>query len=582
MNVTLPPSSPPSSPPSGPPPGAQPPAPQPDPSQPGLSQPGPGEPPSARTRRSRISLFWLIPLVAAGIAAFLGYRDLKARGPTIEVTFRTADGLAAGQTKVRHKAVQLGSVEGIRLSDDMSRVVVSVRMTREATPYLTDHARFWVVRPRFNSGNISGIETLVSGGYIEMDPGGRDGTSQRSFTGLEQPPGVRSDEPGRTFTLKAERIGALGVGSPVFYRDITVGEVLGHDIGDGNGPVTMQVFVRAPYDDYVRRGTNFWNASGLTLHIGSEGVRVEVASLQAVLSGGVAFETPGGSHSAAPVDSNTEFKLYPNQAEAKASAYTASLSFVAYFESSVRGLAADAPVEFYGIQVGVVRDVKLEVDKERGTARVRVQFDVQPGRIVSPEEAARNDPAEITRRLLARGLRAQLSTANFLTGQLLVALDMPKDASSSAGSELRKEGDAIVLPTGGGGIDNILTAANGLAEKLSRLNVDEIGANLNAALRQATGTLGGVDALVRNTDSNLAPALRRLPEVAAGLQDTVLRANRLIASLDGGYGRNSNFSRELERALINVGDTARSVRQLADFLDRHPEALVRGRAGATR
>lgn len=547
-----------------------------------LPQPGPTEPAAARTRRSRISLVWLIPLVAAGIAAFLGYRNVQARGPTIEITFRTGDGLAAGQTRVRHKAVALGTVEGIRLSDDMSRVVVTVRMTREAVPYLTDHARFWVVRPRLNSGSISGIETLVSGGYIEMDPGGRDGAQQLAFTGLEQPPGVRSGEPGRTFTLKAERIGSLGPGSPVFYRDITVGEVLGYDLGDGNGAVTVQAFVRAPYDDYVRRGTRFWNASGLNVQVGADGVRIEVASLQAVLSGGVTFDTLDDRRGAALVEPGTEFTLYRSQEEAKAADYTATVPFVAYFERSVRGLAAGAPVEFYGLQVGTVRDVTLDLDPEQGTARVRVRLDIQPGRIMPAAEVAREDGVEVARRLLRRGMRGQLSTANFLTGQLVLALDIPAPTGASPVFELHREGEAIVLPTTGGGLDNILTAAGNIADKLGRLPLEEIGTNLNATLRQATGTLGGVESLVRNTESSLTPTLRRLPEIAAGLQDTVVRANRTIASIDTSYGRNSSFSRELERAMANVGDTARSIRLLADFLDRHPEALVRGRAGAAR
>ena len=285
---------------------------------------------------------------------------------------------------------------------------------------------------------------------------------------------------------------------------------------------------------------------------------------------------------AALIEPGTEFPLYPTQADARASAFTASLPFVAYFESSVRGLAAGAPVEFYGIQVGTVRDVKLDLDKEQGSARVRVRFDIQPERVASAEEAARDDGVEIARRLLRRGMRAQLTTANFLTGQLTVALNIPVPTGDSPVFELRREGDAIVIPTQGGGLDNILTAASTLADKLGSLPIDEIGANLNATLRQANGTLGGVEALVRSTESSLTPTLRRLPEVAAGLQDTVVRANRLIASVDNSYGRSSTFSRELERALANVGDTARSIRQLADFLDRHPEALVRGRAGAAR
>lgn len=545
-------------------------------------QPGPPEPATSQTRRSRISLVWLIPLVAALIAAFLGYRTIEQRGPMVELTFSTGDGLAAGQTRVRHKAVALGVVETIRLSDDMRRVVAGVRMTREAAPYLTDQARFWVVRPRLSSGSISGIETLVSGAYIEMDPGGREGKQQLAFTGLEQPPAVRSGEPGQTFTLKAERIGSLGPGAPVFYRDIVAGEVLGYDLGDGSGPVTLQVFVRSPFDGYVRQGTRFWNASGLSVQIGGDGLRIEVASLQAVLSGGVAFDTPWASRTRPPPEPGTEFVLYKTQSDADAAGYTASVPFVAYFESSVRGLAAGAPVEFYGIQVGTVRSVALDLNEAEGTARVRVRLEVQPERIMGPDQVARDDSVEVARRLLRRGMRAQLSTTNYLTGQLAVAVDLPQGQGESPVFEMRREGEAIVLPTQSGGLDNILTAVSGIAGKLDQIPLAEIGANLNATLRQANGTLGGVEALVRNTEAGLTPALRRMPEIVANLQETVVRANRAIGSIDSSYGRNSVFSRELERAMAQVGDTARSIRLLADFLDRHPEALVRGRTGATR
>ena len=252
----------------------------------------------AKVRRSRLSWVWLIPLVAAGIAAYLGWRTLSEEGPQISITFNSADGLVAGQTQVRHKAVMLGQVESIRLSDDMSHVVVTVRMHREAEPYLTDKARFWVVRPRLSAGSLTGLETLVSGSFIEMDPGDREGAKDYAFTGLETPPGVRSGEPGRTFKLSAERIGSLSPGAPVFYRDIQAGEVLDYDIGNGLGPVTITVFVRAPYDALVRQGTHFWNASGISVQVGAEGVHVELASLQALLSGGVAFDAPQDKNAA--------------------------------------------------------------------------------------------------------------------------------------------------------------------------------------------------------------------------------------------------------------------------------------------
>ena len=538
--------------------------------------------PAAAVRRSRISLIWLIPLVAAVIAAWLGWRTVSQEGSTVTLTFRGADGLTAGQTRVRHKAVDLGQVEAIRLSDDMSHVIVTVRMRREADPYLTDNARFWVVRPRIASGSLSGIETLVSGSYIEMDPGSRDGQRQLEFTGLEQPPGVRSGEPGRTFALKAQRLGSLGPGAPVFYRDITVGEVLGYDIGDGTGPVTVRVFVRAPYDSFVRHGTHFWNASGLSVQIGSEGLHVEVASLQAVLSGGVAFDSPRRSKAdAEEAEAGTEFPLYNDFAQAQAAGYSTKLSFVTYFESSVRGLSHGAPVEFFGIQVGTVSSVALELDPATGSARVRVRLEVQPERIMSQDEVKTDDTMDATRRLVQRGMRAQLQTASYLTGQRVVALDFVPNARPA---DVVMDGGDIVLPSQGGGLDNILVAAGDIAGKLDRLPLDQIGQNLNGVLRSTTGAMNSVQDLVKKADAGLTPTLRRLPEITAGLQDAVAKAGRTFGSIEASYGSNSQFGRELERAMVQVGDTARSIRLLADFLDRHPEALVRGRGGlgATR
>lgn len=564
------------------------------------SPPPPAEDlPESRVRpRGRINLIWLIPLAAGLLAAYLGWRTLSEHGPTITLRFSTAQGLAAGQTRVRHKAVDLGTVEGIRLSPDMGEVLVTVRMTREAEPYLTDRARFWVVRPRIASGSLSGIETLVSGAYIEMDPGNREGGQRRTeFTGLEQPPAVRSDEPGRSYTLLADRLGSLGPGAPVFWRDIVVGEVLGYDLGDGAGPVKLQVFVRAPYDGYVRQATRFWNASGLSVQIGAEGVHVELASLQALLSGGVAFATPPEGRDAPAPGPDETFPLWHSQAEADVAGFRERIPFVTYFSSSVRGLNRGAAVEFYGIQIGTVRDVRLEVTPDDGNARVRVAFEVQPERIMSREEAVRGDRTEITRRLIGRGMRAQLKTASYITGQMVLALDFVPNAAEA---DLQQDGPDMVIPSQGGGIDNILTTVSDIAAKLDRLPIERIASSIDGtlsavrdtvaspelrqAIRNLQATLAGTETLVRRADAGLTPVLNRLPAVVQALQDTIVRANRTVAGIDTSYGGNSGFARELERAMAQVGDTARSIRILADFLDRHPEALVRGRAGigATR
>lgn len=533
--------------------------------------------PQAVIRKSRISWVWLIPIVAALIAGFLAWRTLREQGSQITISFHGADGLTAGQTKVRFKAVELGQVESVRLSSDLENVLVTVRMRREADAFLTENARFWVVRPRLSSGSLAGIETLVSGAYIEMDPGERGTEKKYEFTGLETPPALRSGEPGTTYTLSTERLGSLASGAPVFYRDIGVGEVLDYDIGNGLGPVSLTVFVRAPYDKLVRLGSKFWNASGLSLQIGPTGLHVELASLQAVLNGGVAFDAPKDPN-AKPAPPGSKFDIYKSYDDAQSAGYRDRIDFVSYFESSARGLTPGAPVDFFGIQVGTVQSVELDLNPATGQTRVKVRFQVQPERIAlnSPADA-KADPIDVARRLVARGMRAQLQTGSFLTGSMLLALNLDKNAPPA---ELKQQDGEWVVPSQGGGLDNIMASASNIASKLDRLPLDEIGVNLNRTLRSASTAMASVGDLATHANAGLSPAFARLPAITASIEQAVTRADRVLTSLDKSYGKDSETQRELARAMVQVGDTARSIRQLADFLDRHPEALIRGRAGA--
>jgi paraquat-inducible protein B len=546
------------------------------------------------SKRRPFLLIWLVPLVALVIAAYLGYRAIAERGAQVVITFNSADGLTAGQTKVQHKAVDLGTVETINLTPDQRRVELHVRMRREANRMLTDQARFWVVRPRLNAGNLSGLDTLISGSYIEIDPGppGENaGKPQTEFTGLEEPPAVRSDEPGRTFTLQTRRIGSLGSGSPVFFRDIAVGEVLGYDLADNGDRVIIHAFVRKPYDDYVHEDTRFWNISGVNLKLGAEGVQLQVESLQAIISGGIAFDRPPGKSAAPVAKPDAKFPLFSDEGTANASSYTQRLKFATYVETSVRGLARGAPVELFGIQIGNVRDVRLIFDPVGGKSRVRVDFEIQPERILQPGQADL-PPIEVTKDLVQRGMRAQLRSANLITGQLLLALDFFPGSESEGVSQ---EGDTIIVPSrAASGIDSITNSLSSLATKLGGLPLDQIGRSLNEALggvakvtngpelqqslRSLQATMADVQDLVKKIDAGVAPAMRRLPEIASGLQATIDRTSKLIASLDSGYSGNSEFGRNLQRLLAQLSDTARSVRLLADYLDQHPESLLRGRS----
>jgi paraquat-inducible protein B len=564
-------------------------------------QPPPEPPPPPRAivhRRRGFSAIWLLPIVAAVIGGYLAFNSLSRRGPTIVISFKSADGLTAGQTKVKHKAVDLGTVESIRLSPDMDHVIVRVQMQAEAEPYLTDKARFWAVRPRLTGSTISGLETLISGGYIEMDPGAKGGTSQREFTALEDPPGVRSDEPGQTFELKAARIGSLGSGSPVFYRDIPVGEVLGYSLPEGNGPITVKVFVRAPYDKWVRKATHFWNASGLRVEVGAQGVQIELESLQALLSGGVAFSTPEEDRDSPSAPAGTSYKLFASESDANSASYTQRVRFVLYFQSSAAGLAVGSPVQLYGIQIGNVTSVALQFDPVQASARVRVGIEVQPERIAALGNGIQTTPDAVAEHLVARGMRAELTTVSYLTGSLAVSLEFPPNPAPAS---VTREGDVIVLPTqSGSGLTDLTTSLSALLAKVNAIPFEQIGANANGALAGLNGILAGpelkqtiasltstlqeVQSLVKHADTGMTPLFKRLPEMSADLQATLARANHLVGSADSGYGSNSQFQRDLERLMAQLNETARSIRLLADFLDRHPEALIRGRTaqGADR
>ncbi len=554
----------------------------------------PSSPPTARIdRKSRLQMVWLIPIVAVGIALFLGYRAYTSRGPTILLTFTTADGLQAGQTKVKHKAVDLGTVRGIRLSDDMSHVEVSVEMQHAADPLLTERARFWVVRPRLGVGGVSGLDTLLSGAYISIDPGEGGGARQIRFTGLEEPPAVRSDEPGTTYVLNTARIGSLSSGSPVFFHDIQVGEVLGYDLSPNGDAVAIKVFVRAPYNRFVTSATRFWNASGLSVDLGTQGVRVQMESLLAVIAGGVAFDTPGLHADDKPIAANTAFPLFRDQTQATESGYSVNARLMARFEGSVRGLAPGAAVEMFGIRVGSVSSVRLEADTAKRDLFVEVGFDIQRDRLPGTDRLLHDgNEIDVARALVARGLRVQLATGNFLTGSKIVSLEFMPDAPPA---EVKQEGNIIVLPSAPGGLDNIAASVGQILDKVNRLPLDQVVANLNTAIAGVAGMTNGPeiksalqsmaqamasanDAL-KHIDSGLGPTMSKLPQIAQGLQTTVDRASRLLATMDAGYGDNSEFRRNLIRLLSQASETARSVRLLADFLDQHPEALVRGRSG---
>ncbi len=563
-----------------------------------MSQPAPPEPalPEASLHRHpRFQLIWLIPIVALLVAGYLAWDTIHSRGPVITLRFRTADGLQAGQTKVRHKAVELGTVQSINLSDDLSHVNVRVQMRREAIAELTDQARFWVVRPRLSGGSVSGLDTLLSGAFIELDPGSPEamvqGRQQRDFTGLDDPPAVRSDEPGTTYFLRAPRVGGITSGSPVLYRDVVVGEVLHWEFGAQGQGFLITIFVRRPFDSFVHDASQFWNSSGVSLDLGAQGVTLRLGSLQALLTGAVAFDTDLEARGTPVSRPGAQFRLYHDQPAAAAAGYKRRLNFATRFHGSVRGLAVGAPVELYGITIGIVTAIRLQFDPDGHESYVDVRYEIQPERILNMAEIDSENPLEVTRTLVRRGLRMALHTANYLTGQMVLSMDFVTGAEPAEVTQLPD--GTVLVPSQSGGLDGLTASATQVMQSLAQVPFDKIGRDLDTLitgtsaltngpeLRRSIATLSAtlqqVQELVRKVDTQAGPALKDLPAIADNLNTALARTSRLVASADTAYGSNSGVLRDVERLLAQFSDAARSVRLLADFLSQHPESLIQGR-----
>lgn len=550
--------------------------------------------PEAVVHKRHLSWVWLIPAASVLIGGWLLYTTLARRGPMIEITFNSAEGLQAGQSQVKFKDIQMGTVEAFDLTPDRSKVVMHVRMASKAEELLTEGAQFWVNKPRVFAGDITGLNTVLSGSYIEMLPGQSGNAIQRSFTGLANPPTVQPGSAGRRFRLTTPRVGSISVGSPIFFHDLEVGKVLGWDLVGMADSATLTIFINEPYDGWVHADSRFWNTSGITVNLESNGVQFEVNSLKAAVLGAISFDTPSGDRQAAVSATGETFPLYPRQDMAETAVASRRATLATYFTGTVGGLAVGAHVTLQGLPIGDVTAVDLQYVTDTDQSRVRVEFTLQLDRVAPVGDRPPQQLPEYWRTLVQKGLRTELKGGNLLTGRKEVALEFDADAPEAG---LEHEGDVWIIPTNGGGrnggFDDLATTATRLVAKIEAMPFAEIGQNLNGMLHSANdavsspqlkqaltrlnGTLAATQDAVRRLEAGASPVLRRLPAIAAELQDTMAQVRSLAGSVSDGSAGNGKFGRDLDQVLVQVNEAAQSVRMVADLLARHPEAFVRGR-----
>ncbi len=529
---------------------------------------------SARPLSTRLPLVWILPAVVILAGAFVVIHEKLAQGTSIEIRFHDAEDLEASKTKIRYKDVEIGEVSDIHVSKDRKDVIVTAEIHRDAREYLVADTRFWVVRPEVSAAGVSGLGTLVSGAYISVDVGNST-ESSRHFVGLEVPPIVTSDLPGREFVLHADELGSLGIGSRVFYRHINAGQVVGYSLDSEGTGVTIKVFINAPFDSYVTGEARFWQASGIDMSINSDGVKLRTESLTAILEGGVAFQALPGS-AAAPAAVDTSFTLYNDQDRAMRPLETEIRTFVMYFKGSLRGLSSGAPVELHGIAIGEVKSLDVEYDKDLGTLHYPVEVDLYPQRIrgrawrKAPRAPSKDAPEASSRALVdslvAHGLRAELKTGNLITGQKYVDMDMHPDAPAE---KIRWSDQPTEFPTVSNGLDDIQDSVGGIARKLNKVPFDQISYRLMSTLASLEQTLKSTDQLMRQVDGSVAPQVTAtLAEAEAAMKN----AKELLA-------QDAPLRSDLGATLLQLSRAAKSVTALVDYLERHPESLLRGKPG---
>ncbi|MHB1219186.1 MAG: PqiB family protein [Alphaproteobacteria bacterium] len=538
------------------------------------------------TRKRRLSVIWIIPLVALAIAAWLAYETLSQRGPMITITFENASGIEAGKTSVKYLDVDIGTVQAVRLSHDQTHVVVNARMSKDIADSLRDHTQFWVETPRVSAQGISGLGTLLSGPYIGMRPG--DGEKAYHFKGLETPPVLTDSSKGTQFTLHSPTLGSIGPGSPIYYRGIAVGEALGYKLMEDKRGVDIQVFIRAPYDQLVRDDSHFWNASGIDVSIGAKGVNIQTESLAALLAGGIAFETPIESTVEEPAKPGTEFPLYKSREGVQEALFTRRFRYIVHFDSSVAGLERGSSVTFRGIQIGLVHDVRIDQkaleayimghvknnakknDKKNDDTPepIIVTIDVQPERAGLMPAKDKKEAYAVMGILVKSKLRAQLISTSLLTGQMGVGLDFFPDAKPA---ELKFGGDYPEIPAVPSDFVQMEKKFTKILDHLAEMPLPQLVADLRKTIQDADALLNSE--AVQRAAKDIGPLIESLTQTSNAAQTTLKSADQMM---------DPSMRFEMARLLRQLTEISRSIRVLSNYLEQHPEALIKGKGSPSK
>jgi paraquat-inducible protein B len=543
------------------------------------------------SKKKRFSTVWIVPIVALLIGLILIINDRNNRGAIVEISFKSAAGIMAEKSIIKYKDIEVGKVLAVDFAPDLKSVIVKAEIKKSLKDYLSENTKFWIVHARLGADSVEGLDTLLSGSYIGMYPA-KGKKRKKQFEGLKEPPVVVDLSNGLRLTLEAKSRGSIQVGSPIYYKKMKAGSVIGYHLSDDGTKVFIDIFIQNPYSKLVTKATKFWESSGIRASISGDGVDITTESLTAMLSGGISFGNFSTSaknviSQKAPeeVQNNTHFVLYSDQKSAKKVKYTKELYFWLYFSDSIRGLKEGAPVEFRGVKIGEVVDFFLVGDKKDAEFKIPILIKIEPERFLFADEKSIKKESQgidiiVLRKLVKKGLRAQLQTISLLTGELFVNLDFHKDSPEA---NITQEKGLYVLPTVPATIETLKSDIQTLLDRLARVPFEEIGKNLNNSIEMVNDEvipeiskgLKDVDNLIKNSNITLEDFKK---DILPKLDTFVANLNSSIDQIKRSYiNKNSRFNTKILRLLDEITRTTKSIKSLVDYLQRHPDSILKGK-----
>ena len=518
---------------------------------------------------------WIIPIVALLLGIYMVVHTWMNEGPEIEIAFDTASGLTAGKTKIKYRNVEMGLVTEVNLTDDFEGVVAKVKMDLQAKPLLKADTQFWVVTARVSVGNISGLDTLLSGAYIQMSPGVEGKAGTRQFKALPRPPLTPADAPGLRLQLLAERAGSVSDGDAVVYRGYKVGRVETSEFDSELERMRYEIFIDAPFHELVDSSVRFYNTSGISLSASAEGLKINTGSMDTVLLGGIGFGRPPDIPEGDPVEPGTEFKLYGSLEDTLENPFSYGHYFVVHFAQSLKGLLPGAPVEYRGIRIGRVERILMkelmqeQLIEEHETGHVEytgvpipVLIYVEPGRLTLPDTPESVEILKVAiRDGVTNGMRATMETGNLLTGARYIGIDYYPNAGDE--SEMGTFLEYATIPTIGGGIDQIMVKVNSILDKIDRAPIEETLTNANDAIAQLDKALVGLEKMLNSED------MQKLPT------DLSKTLDELRQTLDG-LSPDSELYQNVNGSMRQLNRTLNNVEALTRTLSGQPNAAVMG------